>query len=257
MNNTIKTSAPWASGLLAIALPFGQALAAHSDIEVEDIIGGKINLHLDDAEFDFATGNAIYEAEFGENVLLPHQTDEPGFASEDPGPFAPDTYVRYRTHGSLMFWDGLSWDAADPSVSLHVLGNFFEDSIYTNAGLFGDATGLVGVTDIDGGLHSHVEFCVENQGLVGCPDSPAEIAANTPAIGAYLIEMSLFGTDATGSTVLLGDSDPFFIAFNNGLSEVAFEEGIEALTAVPVPAAVWLFGSGLLGLVGVARRKIA
>ena len=26
-------------------------------------------------------------------------------------------------------------------------------------------------------------------------------------------------------------------------------------TAVPVPAAVWLFGSGLLGLIGVARRK--
>jgi hypothetical protein len=28
-----------------------------------------------------------------------------------------------------------------------------------------------------------------------------------------------------------------------------------SLTAVPVPAAVWLFGSGLVGLVGVARRK--
>ena len=28
-------------------------------------------------------------------------------------------------------------------------------------------------------------------------------------------------------------------------------------SAVPVPAAVWLFGSGLLGLVGVARRKKA
>jgi len=26
-------------------------------------------------------------------------------------------------------------------------------------------------------------------------------------------------------------------------------------TVVPVPAAVWLFGSGLIGLVGVARRK--
>ena len=26
-------------------------------------------------------------------------------------------------------------------------------------------------------------------------------------------------------------------------------------TAVPIPAAVWLFGSGLLGLVGMARRK--
>ena len=30
-----------------------------------------------------------------------------------------------------------------------------------------------------------------------------------------------------------------------------------AVSAVPVPAAVWLFGSGLLGLVGVARRKRA
>ena len=29
------------------------------------------------------------------------------------------------------------------------------------------------------------------------------------------------------------------------------------IAAVPVPAAVWLFGSGLLGLVGVARRKKA
>jgi hypothetical protein len=31
--------------------------------------------------------------------------------------------------------------------------------------------------------------------------------------------------------------------------------GIVEQTAVPVPAAVWLFGSGLLGLVGIARRK--
>jgi hypothetical protein len=32
---------------------------------------------------------------------------------------------------------------------------------------------------------------------------------------------------------------------------------LAAPSAVPVPAAVWLFGSGLLGLVGVARRKKA
>ncbi len=29
------------------------------------------------------------------------------------------------------------------------------------------------------------------------------------------------------------------------------------VSTVPVPAAVWLFGSGLLGLIGVARRKRA
>jgi hypothetical protein len=32
---------------------------------------------------------------------------------------------------------------------------------------------------------------------------------------------------------------------------------VTSITTVPVPAAVWLFGSGLLGLVGMARRKAA
>ena len=35
-----------------------------------------------------------------------------------------------------------------------------------------------------------------------------------------------------------------------GLGEIAF-----SVSEIPVPATVWLFGSGLLGLVGMARRK--
>jgi hypothetical protein len=27
--------------------------------------------------------------------------------------------------------------------------------------------------------------------------------------------------------------------------------------AIPIPSAIWLFGSGLLGLIGIARRKRA
>ena len=38
---------------------------------------------------------------------------------------------------------------------------------------------------------------------------------------------------------------------------VTYTIQVESLAAVPVPAAVWLFGSGLLGLVGMARRKKA
>ena len=42
---------------------------------------------------------------------------------------------------------------------------------------------------------------------------------------------------------------------NNSLYGWAVQSG--DVSAVPVPAAVWLFGSGLLGLAGVARRKSA
>lgn len=34
-------------------------------------------------------------------------------------------------------------------------------------------------------------------------------------------------------------------------------QGLVSTSVVPVPAAVWLFGSGLIGLVGIARRKQA
>lgn len=44
----------------------------------------------------------------------------------------------------------------------------------------------------------------------------------------------------------------------NGVNRVrAFNSVADGFAVVPVPAAVWLFGSGLLGLIGFARRKSA
>ncbi|MDH5612971.1 MAG: VPLPA-CTERM sorting domain-containing protein [Gammaproteobacteria bacterium] len=40
---------------------------------------------------------------------------------------------------------------------------------------------------------------------------------------------------------------------NSGAGDYTYE--MVVVSSVPVPAAVWLFGSGLLGLIGVARRK--
>lgn len=66
---------------------------------------------------------------------------------------------------------------------------------------------------------------------------------------------------ATDETYRIGDA--WYFSMNSGKQNY-FSKSINYnawavqsgdISAVPVPAAVWLFGSGLLGLIGVARRK--
>jgi FlaG/FlaF family flagellin (archaellin) len=59
---------------------------------------------------------------------------------------------------------------------------------------------------------------------------------------------------------LLSSPDTYLIVFDgfNGLGDRISGNTLAIdLAPIPVPAAVWLFGSGLLGLVGIARRKKA
>lgn len=64
----------------------------------------------------------------------------------------------------------------------------------------------------------------------------------------------------SGSTFV---STPWFFDFGNGSQSIngqpiiyfAWAVRSGDVSAVPVPAAVWLFGSGLMGLLGIARRK--
>lgn len=47
------------------------------------------------------------------------------------------------------------------------------------------------------------------------------------------------------------------LTISDSLSNSEFGSSLFRASIVPVPAAVWLFGSGLLGLVGMARRRKA
>ena len=52
-----------------------------------------------------------------------------------------------------------------------------------------------------------------------------------------------------------GFGDQRYYEKTNGLVAWAVRSGDVGASTVPVPAAVWLFGSGLLGLIGAARRR--
>jgi hypothetical protein len=67
-------------------------------------------------------------------------------------------------------------------------------------------------------------------------------------------------TEGTDISATLSNVALFRIYSNPDLTDYRGEKitgtlGVDNITAVPLPAAVWLFASGLLGLIGIAKRK--
>jgi len=81
------------------------------------------------------------------------------------------------------------------------------------------------------------------------------------AIGYPQMSLNAGVFDGLNVSISFGASSSFdslntwFDAYDDGGNLVSGTWTSFQMTPVPVPAAVWLFGSGLLGLAGVARRK--
>lgn len=73
-----------------------------------------------------------------------------------------------------------------------------------------------------------------------------------------IVDLSFNVIGAAGSATDIIFADVFGGWSLGGVTvPVDYVAGQVAVTSVPVPAAAWLFGSGLIGLVGVARRRSA
>jgi hypothetical protein len=76
------------------------------------------------------------------------------------------------------------------------------------------------------------------------------------------IDMYLFGVrhDTKGSSSLTTDANLSLgqvakLRFDQSNGQITLNASGEPANCVPVPAAAWLLGSGVLGLVGLRRRK--
>lgn len=100
------------------------------------------------------------------------------------------------------------------------------------------------------------DFTADNYTPIGFPDVADVVwflSGKSNAVGNVHIY-----DDATGEVTLNGSWSN--IADSDSFSDQTTKPNVSWLLyrdpmVVPVPAAVWLFGSGLLGLVGIARRK--
>jgi len=158
-----------------------------------------------------------------------------------------------------------------------ILGNMAFDwngsSITTNIVL--DASGLfaaMGMGPVAEGMVLDQSFCVATGACATAASDSAWTSKNgLPLIGPTPIATSTYNVaGSTGFGTTLGqlslgvddgiggspmDNGPF-VDFNANF-DITSITVTSVVSAVPVPAAVWLFGSGLIGLAGVARRRKA
>lgn len=220
--------------LLAMSLNLAPAFAADEHQHAGDIQpwleNGQIKLNA-----------TLFEADFGDLAGGTFSTDDPGFdADTDHGAFGAGNWLNFQGLSSLKFWNGTSWGNSLPNGEYiqieDALGN---TSTFPGSGI-SNPTGVIGEFDLAGDIHEHLDFTIYNSSNV-----------KGGSVGAYWITLSLFETVAN-SSIPLASSENFSIIFNRGLTEVAYES---AVSAVPVPAAFWMFGSAFLGWLSVARGR--
>lgn len=228
--------------------PLAQAQHVHAGDIIVAVQGEK--LIIDSGEEQAGTGYKIFESNFT-NVLPTHRwnADDPGFDME-PGTLLPGEQLWVRGLGQLKSWNGTSWvSSVNANEFIRLKDSFEENWVFRPSGVTASAPGATGAIDAagpDGVIHQHVNFYLLNSA------SDVTNAGAAVADGAYLIQLQLFSpTTAPGGGLKYLDSDPFFIAFNRGMDDVAFESAVEVL-AVPEPSAALM----LLPALGIIAWRI-
>lgn len=153
----------------------------------------------------------------------------------DPGTGPMDLYLNFDMTGSAgntgaVFSTGtvcLGFYAGDCSGGVSYL-----DAQYANQGFF-DGTGTF----------SNGAGTTLGLQLLGGVGGPSFTVAQPGDLSTYIPSNTNLWTGGTGVVTIYGSPHVIFLG-----GELAF-------TNVPVPAAAWLFGSALLGLVGINRRR--
>lgn len=157
-------------------------------------------------------------------------------------PIGPGTYLNNGSGTGTATLDDsgtltLNWSGNTTVLFTNVMAVSFSDV----------ATGTIagGTFTMTGG-HTHINSCSPVSGTNFCAD-----ALSTPE--------NTFTSNISGSIALaLGASGTFTASYQSPGGQVNNTYNLSNFTpapAVPVPAAAWLFGSGLLGLAGTARRR--
>lgn len=158
----------------------------------------------------------------------------------------------------FVFNTGIA-NAAFITGGLGITGNYAADATTLT---LNTATGTSGTGDLGATVTFGTPGTIVNGAISYDPFTPV---VNVLQIGGWQLDLSTLIIDPASTTAKLKLSGTGVLSGNgfdattatwalSAQNAASYSMSISA-TVVPVPAAVWLFGSGLIGLVGIVRRK--
>ncbi|GAG75705.1 unnamed protein product, partial [marine sediment metagenome] len=162
------------------------------------------------------------------------------------GPFASATNASINDNGEVAFGKAQIGNSGDGSKGILIGNGSFLDTIADDTGAF--------MAFSAPSLNNNSEVAImaildtEGAGIFSGPDALNDSIVST---GDALDGMTIVGLHMG----INGFNDARQVVFTARLSDGT--EGIYLASPVPLPAAFWLFGSGLLCMVGIVRRKKA
>ena len=194
-------------------------------------------------------------------------TFEPVFTyhtADNNGNFGPVSHDAGGTNGLKMFGPWVTGEAggafqfdnsvvAGETYNLTAFAQNWQPDTLLNLGIL-QLSFYAGPDGTGGQLGGNIEVFASADGTQDytlAPQDGADISDWTMMVASGVAPVGAQSAKAFLLNIQTGDP------CCNGGSLFWDDVSLEAAPAVPVPAAVWLFGSGLLGLVGVARRRKA
>ena len=205
-----------------------------SPLNVGDDVQGALRI----ATGDYWTSDTLTEDVFGVPLTIPVDV--------------------YNTSGDTWGWaTGSGWSQAYPGagVGLGLVDNYVLPTGSMNEAP-GYASSLFPNLPSDGDTIDMVIISVISNDIFSSPlEKSFNLALIYDAADGVVTGTDLAGVDETKllTSIIYGE----FFAFAVDSNDITVWEATGAIGAspVPIPAAVWLFGSGLLGLIGLGKRR--
>jgi len=224
-----------------------------------------------------ATANATTITQFGTNVSFTYDDSTlfgTGVVVGNSISFKPTDFIASSLDGAAVTpasVGGTAFLTETLNITVDSMGGFLMEEFFLSED--GDYKLKSVAPEPDASVTAEAFFTVEsttkNCPIFACDETKIFTAGALADTGGALALWALGGSIDLDDTAGWGSDTGVIITLQNNLTAVTNDNGEIAfiqkkdgdigivVNPVPVPAAVWLFGSGLLGLVGVARRKAA